>query len=130
MALDLVYKKSLGRSYRIADNALEQLVSHDWASMDESDRMAFQGIESTEPRMLHHGFQSNIIDGNNLEIYASDGTIHQFELVLVNTLNPDTPSMDIFNKNRNREEGKYYSEVDKSVEEVIQDPYSRDGRKG
>ena len=45
-------------------------------------------------------FQSNIIDGNNLEIYASDGTIHQFELVLVNTLNPDTPSMDIFNKNR------------------------------
>ena len=123
MALDLVYKKSLGRSYRkhwyrIANNALEQLVSHDWASMDESDKMAFQGIESTEPRKLEHGFQTNIIDGNNLEIYASDGTIHQFELVLVNTLNPDTPSMDIFNKNRNREE------------EVIQDPYSRDGREG
>lgn len=130
MSLDLVYKKSLGRSYRIVSNALEQLVSHDWASMDKSDKMAFQGIESTEPRKLEHGFQTNIIDGNHLEVYAPDGIIHQFELVLVNTLNPDTPSMAIFNKNRNREEGKYCSEVDKSVEEVIQDPYSRDGREG
>ena len=86
MALDLVYKKSLGRSYRIVNNVLEQLVSHDWASMDKSDKMAFQGIESTEPRKLEHGFQTNIIDGNNLEVYLADGTIHQFELTLVNTL--------------------------------------------
>ena len=54
MALDLVYKKSLGRSYRIVNNVLEQLVSHDWASMDKSDQlslgswsMAFKQILST-----------------------------------------------------------------------------------
>jgi hypothetical protein len=86
MALELVYKKSLGRSYRIVSNALEQLVSYDWSAIDQSDKMTFSGIESNEPRKLEHGTQASIIDGNHLEVYMDDGTIHQFELKLVNTL--------------------------------------------
>ena len=86
MALDFVQKKALGRPYRIANNALELLVSHDWSAIDQSDKMTFSGIESTEPRKLEHGTQASIIDGNHLEVYLADGTIHQFELKLVNTL--------------------------------------------
>ena len=86
MALDFVQKKALGRPYRIANNALELLVSHDWSAIDQSDKMTFSGIESTEPRKLEHGTQASIIDGKHLEVYMDDGTIHQFELKLVNTL--------------------------------------------
>ena len=32
MALNLTYKKTLGRSFRAAPNALELVVSHDWAA--------------------------------------------------------------------------------------------------
>jgi hypothetical protein len=115
MALELVYKKSLGRSYRIVSNALEQLVSYDWSAIDQSDKMTFSGIESTEPRKLEHGFQTSIIDGNHLEVYLADGTIHQFELKLVNTLIDDSICL---------QEKKLLEQ------EVIQDPYSRDGREG
>lgn len=90
MALDFVQKKALGRPYRIANNALELLVSHDWSAIDQSDKMTFSGIESNEPRKLEHGTQASVIDGNHLEVYMDDGTIHQFELKLVNTLTDDS----------------------------------------
>jgi len=113
MALNLTYKKTLGRSFRAAPNALELVVSHDWTAMKEPDRLAFQGLESSEPRMLQHGFETYLIDGNNLEVHLPEGTVHQFELKLVNT---------------------YYSEpedLDNDLEEeIIHDPYSRDGREG